>query len=92
MIAASENSGFKLPQYSLFDLTAALNSTEEEQRHNALFLLADLVSEVYGDYGRVCGETLRAGGISSLVIMLADPASPLDVIQQALLILSLIHI
>ena len=83
MVVAQEQAEEPLPEYALPDLLSALRSTLESERHTALFLLSELLSYAYGEDGRILGDALRAEGLSSLVIMLADPTSPVEVTQVA---------
>ena len=87
MAAAPESSSEALPEYALPDLLLALRSTDESQRHTAIFMLSELLNFAYDEDGRLLGDAMRKDGLSSLVLMLADPNSPLEITQQVLLLL-----
>ena len=86
MVVAEPPEEEPLPEYALPDLLAGLHSPDESQRHTALFMLSELLSFAYGEDGRLLGEALRLD-LSPLIIMLADPFTPVEVTQQVLLLL-----
>ena len=75
-------------QAVLAQLISYLASQTQEEQHDALFTVAEMVSYAYGDDGARIGEMMRSqGGLTQLTWILSDPQQPLDVQQQVLLLL-----
>lgn len=68
------------------ELLEVLRSPYQEEREEAVALLAELVTTAYGSDGEALGNAIRdGGGVAQMAWMLADPSPTIQ--QQALLVL-----
>ena len=59
MVVSNPPATEELPEYSLPELINALHSPVEDQRHEAIYMLSELLSFAYGEDGRLLGEAMR---------------------------------
>ena len=89
-IGTRPSPGAKVAQadHGIVELIAGLRSPAQDELEDALLTLSEMVSTSFDLEGNRLGATMRAqGGLTQLILLLTDVTQPLDVQQQALLLL-----